>query len=402
MDLIKKSSFMPLVSESLFLLLLVYNKLKKNYNKSFNSFHLLTSTIGSLIFFHLIYLVPFLSSNNFYFMIVLIILFFSYIIRIKRISDCLSLSKIFKSLKIKNKSEIIYKKFNYSFELLYFIIFIILSTSIITFCFYLKKIKIEKYTLLTLSIIILLFFCFKIWTSDLKKRFKKNYIIEIVLYLLLFSNLTVLESSPDQDNNNTIFYQYIFIFISEFLFIISLCVNCGLLKKVKITEEKLLISKKIKSDFYLFFNNELCFYTFTSYLNENESDSIVLIKLYIEINKYKIKIALKENIDDAKNIIDFYNNNKQNIKNSKIKDNIDKIIESRQEIINNGKYEDGIFDELFKIVSDYLNKEFESFKKTRDYEKLFSFLDLVYFLDENIFVESFYYDYSENEQLQSV
>lgn len=402
MDLIKKSSFIPLISESLFLLLLVYNILKKNYNISFNSFYLLISTIGSLIFFHLIYLVPLLSSNNFYFMIILIILFFSYIIRIKRILDFLSLSKIFKSLKIKNKSEIIYKKFNYSFELLYFITFIILSTSIIAFCFYLKEIKIEKYTLLTLSIIILFFFCFKIWTSDMKKRLKKNYIIEIIIYLLLFSNLSVLESSPDKDNNNNTLYQYIFIFISEFLFIISLSVNCGVLKKVKITEEKLLISKKIKSDFYLFFNNELCFYTFTSYLNENESDSIVLIKLYIDINKYKIRIALKENIDDAKNIIDFYNNNKQNIKNSKLKDNIDKIIESRHEMINNGKYEDGIFDELFKIVNNYLNKEFESFKNTRDYEKLFSFLDLVYFLDEYIFVENFYYDYSENEQLQSV
>jgi hypothetical protein len=284
-----------------------------------------------------------------------------------------------------------YSKFYYSSELLYVIIFIILSISSILLCFYLQEAKIEKYALLISSLIVLLFFCFKICASDIKKTIKKKYIIEIMLYILLFSNLIFLEQK---------LYQNIFIFINETVFIVSLSINCRILTK-KISKETYLINKKTKSDFYTFFNNELCFYSFTSYLNKKDSDLMILVKIYLEINKYKMKFALNEDLEDKTKIIKLYNNNRQNIKNRKRKEKIDKMIESTNEMINKGMSEKDAYDEIFTFIFDILNKEFSIFKKTRDYKKLFSFLDLVYFLDEYIFIESLYYDCYENEKLQS-
>ena len=170
----------------------------------------------------------------------------------------------------------------------------------------------------------------------------------------------------------------------------------------KISRETYLINKKTKSDFYTFFNNELCFYSFTSYLNKKDSDLMILVKIYLEINKYKMKFALNEDLEDKTKIIKLYNNNRQNIINKKRKEKIDKMIESTNEIINNGISEKDTYDEIFTFIFDILNKEFSIFKKTRDYKKLFSFLDLVYFLDEYIFIESLYYDCYENEKLQSI
>jgi hypothetical protein len=349
----------------------------------------------SLIFFNLISFIPYLHYNKCYLRIISLVFFFSYINRIKRIIDCVSLSKILKSPKIKNKSKILYEKSYYSFETFYFIQFIILSITIPLLFYFLEKEKLEKYILCALSIIIFIYFCFKIYKSDMKNTCKKNYIIEIILSSLLFSNFIFLDI---KSINNL--YQYIILFIFEILFIIFIYINCN--SREKISEDKFLISKKLKSDFYLFFNNELCFYAFNSYLNKNESDLKIYMKLYIDINKYKIKTILNENSNNIKNIIDYYDNNEKNIKNSKIKEKIKNNIESARKMINDNKNEINIFDELFMIIYNILTKKFESFKKSRDYQKLFYLLDLIFFLDEYIFVKAFYFDYIDNEELEFV
>ena len=40
--------------------------------------------------------------------------------------------------------------------------------------------------------------------------------------------------------------------------------------------------------------------------------------------------------------------------------------------------------------------------KTREYKKLCTFLDLIFYLDEFIFTKSFYTEYFENEQLDII
>lgn len=388
--------YISLISESLIIISLFFSKLKKNYKISFNSFYLSIFNISSLILFHLIILLPFLSSEIFYSLIALVIFIFSYMLRIKRLLDCISLSKIIKSLKIKNKSKILYEKSNYSNETIYFLIFIILTISSLSLFYYLKQTIIEKYIILVSSLIILLFFCFKICISDILNKFKKNYIFEIIFSSLLYISFSLL-FEPNLGSYTTL-YISLANFIIEILYLMCLCLNCGIFYAKKILAKDFVVNEKLKKNFYLFFNNELCLYVFNLYLDENESNSKIYMKLYIDINKYNMKFNLDGNTDDAKNIINFFDTNKELINNTKLNEKFVNI----NGLINENKFEKNMFDEILTILNNYLNKKFESFKKTKEYNKLFSLLDLIYFLDEYIFVESFYFDYYNNEQLQSI
>ena len=388
--------YISLISESLIIISLFFSKLKKNYKISFNSFYLSIFNISSLILFHLIILLPFLSSEIFYSLIALVIFIFSYILRIKRLLDCISLSKIIKSLKIKNKSKILYEKSNYSNETIYFLLFIILTISSLSLFYYLKQTIIEKYIILVSSLIILLFFCFKICISDILNKFKKNYIFEIIFSSLLYISFSLL-FEPNLGSYTTL-YISLANFIIEILYLMCLCLNCGIFYAKKILAKDFVVNEKLKKNFYLFFNNELCLYVFNLYLDENESNSKIYMKLYIDINKYNMKFNLDGNTDDAKNIINFFDTNKELINNTKLNEKFVNI----NGLINENKFEKNMFDEILTILNNYLNKKFESFKKTKEYNKLFSLLDLIYFLDEYIFVESFYFDYYNNEQLQSI
>ena len=395
MDNYKYLYIISLISELLLILLVSFYKIKQYFNISFNSFYLFIFCIFSRIFYHLLSFNEILSTNKFYIWILPIIFIFSYITRIKRLEDCISLSKILKSPKIKNKSKILFNKYYYASEHIYLIIFFILTSSIILLFYYLQLKNIEKYILFFLSYIILSFFGFKILISDMRKKLKRNYISEIILFLLLISNLIYFELSPEEEVESSV-YHYILVFIFEILFIISIAFNFGIFSKPTIPEDKFLLNKKLKSDFNLFFNNELCFYAFNSYLNKNETDSNILMKLYLDINKYKMKLILNENNNDINNLIEYFNNNKQFIKNSKLKEKLENHFETIKEKIDENKYESILFDEIFTSLSEEMNKKFDSFKNSGEYEKLFSFLDLIYFLEEKIFVESFYFDYINN------
>ena len=161
-------------------------------------------------------------------------------------------------------------------------------------------------------------------------------------------------------------------------------------------------NNKLKNDFYLFFNNELCFHVFKSYLDKNKSDAIIILKLYIDINRYKIKYSLDGGSNDAISIINYYDSNKDLIKDLKLKEKINNIMEMKRQMMNDNKFENNMFDEILNIINNNLNDVFKVFKKKKEFEKLFSLLDLIHFLDEYIFVESFYFDYINNEELQNV
>ena len=396
MDITKIIFRISLMIKLFLLITIIYYKLRGLYKISFNSFYLLIFNISSLFLFHCIFLIPSLSSDqNLYIIIALIVFIFSYILRIIRIFDCLSLSKIIKSSKIEDKSKALYSKSYYSFESFYLTIFIISSLSIFMLFYHLKEIKEEKYVLFIISIIAFILFCIKISLSDIILKLKKNYLIEIISWIIYVSNILFISTYIK-------FYQLIFTFFIDFIFLIMLCINCGIFSKKKIYEKDFIANNKLKNDFYLFFNNELCFHVFKSYLDKNKSDAIIILKLYIDINRYKIKCSLDGGSNDAISIINYYDSNKDLIKDLKLKEKINNIMEMKRQMMNDNKFENNMFDEILNIINNNLNDVFKVFKKKKEFEKLFSLLDLIHFLDEYIFVESFYFDYINNEELQNV
>jgi hypothetical protein len=380
----------------LLLIAIIYYKLRGLYKVSFNSFYLLILNISSLFLFHCIFLIPSLyQDQNLYIIITLIVFICSYILRITRILDCLSLSKIIKSNKIEDKSKALYSKSYYSFESFYFTIFVISSLSVFMLFYHLKEIKEEKYVLFIISAIAFILFCFKISLSDMILKLKKNYLIEIISWIVYVSNIIFFST-------NLTLYQQFFTFFIDFIFLIMVCINCGIFSKKKIYQNDFIANNKLKNDFYLFFSNELCFHAFKSYLDKNKPDAIILMKLYIDINRYKMKCSLDGDANDAISIISYYDSNKDLIKDLKLKEKINNLMEMKRQMINDNKFENNMFDEILNLINNILNNIFKEFKKRKEFEKLFSLLDLIHFLDEFIFVESFYFDYINNEELQNV
>lgn len=396
MDITKIICFISLMMKLLFLFSIIYYKMIGLYKVSFNSFNLLVFNISSLFLFYCLFLIPSLTSaQNLYIIIALIVFIFSYILRITRILNCLSLSKIIKSNIIEDKSKALYSKSYYSFESFYLTIFIISSLSVFMLFYHLQEIKEEKYLLFIISIIAFILFFLKISLSDITLKLKKNYLIEIISWIIYVSNIIFIST-------NITLYQLIFSFFIDFIFLIMLIINCGIFSKKKIYENDFIANNKLKNDFYLFFNNELCFHAFKSYLDKNNSDAIILMKLYIDINRYKMKCSLDGDANDAISIINYYDSNKDLIKDLKLKEKLTNIMEMKRQINNDNKLKNNMFDEILNIINNILSDIFKEFKKRKEFEKLFSLLDLIYFLDEYIFIESFYFDYINNEELQNV
>jgi hypothetical protein len=378
----------PIIPQIFFLLALFYYKIKSYLSINFNSFYLLIINIFSLLLFHLSFEIILLNSNKLFKLIFPMIFFFSYIIRIKRILDFLSLSKVLKSnkLKAKEKSKILYQKSSYSFELSYLIQLVIFSTIIIYISYIYKLAMNIKYIIEILSLIIIIFLIYKISTSDIKRKFKKSYSIEIIISYLLFSNCVISDMSFSQE---ILFYKKIVLYLTEIFYIILLLINCKICSSSHIFKQNCLINKKLNSDFGLFLNNDLCFHSFNNFI-KRDSEAVILLKLYLDINSYTISSSLNQKTNEEQNIVTYINNNKQFINDKTLKELFDKIEDTNK------------FDNIYNIIYTNLNRKFEEFKRNREYKKLCAFLDLIFYLDEFIFTKSFYTEYFENEQLDII
>ena len=378
----------PIIPQIIFLLALFYYKIKSYLSINFNSFYLLIINIFSLLLFHLSFEIILLNSNKLFKLIFPMIFFFSYIIRIKRILDFLSLSKVLKSnkLKAKEKSKILYQKSSYSFELSYLIQLVIFSTIIIYISYIYKLAMNIKYIIEILSLIIIIFLIYKISTSDIKRKFKKSYSIEIIISYLLFSNCVISDMNFSQE---ILFYKKIVLYLTEIFYIILLLINCKICSSSHIFKQNCLINKKLNSDFGLFLNNDLCFHSFNNFI-KRDSEAVILLKLYLDINSYTISSSLNQKSNEEQNIVSYINNNKQFINDKTLKELFDKIEDTNK------------FDNIYNIIYTNLNRKFEEFKRNREYKKLCAFLDLIFYLDEFIFTKSFYTEYFENEQLDII
>ena len=91
-------------------------------------------------------------------------------------------------------------------------------------------------------------------------------------------------------------------------------------------------------------------------------------------------------------MINYIKNNKRSI----INDNLKEIFEN----IELKKNEENIWNEIYKIIYSDLNKKFDEYKKDSEFGKLSVLFDLIFYLDEFIFTNNFYFENYENEQLQ--
>ena len=389
MDVKKTLWIIPIIPQIFFIISVLKNKIKGNLSGYFNSFYLLIINILTLILFHSSFELNILNLRQIFKFSFLIALFFSYLIRIKRILNILSLSYLLteKNIKRKEKSKIIYEKAFISFEITYFIKIIFFSVLFILLYYFYKLNLTIIYIIIFISIFICLFLIVKIFKSEMKKRFKAMYSAEILIFFLLFINGFLLEVNLLKV---PILYQKFCFYLLEFLYIIILSINCRLFSFDNKFKKNCLLNKKLNSDFSLFLNNELFFLSFISFIkkSDNATELQILLKLYLDLNSYTINSSLDKNNENAENIIQFINNNIRYIKNKNLKEKLNK--------------EEKNLEEIHRIVYNLLNKKYEEYKKDNEYKKISDFLDLIFYIDEYIFSKQFYMEFYESEELEII
>jgi len=133
-----------------------------------------------------------------------------------------------------------------------------------------------------------------------------------------------------------------------------------------------IFNPKLVTDFYLFVSDEICYYSFSNFLNSSEIDKF-LLQLYIEIMKFKFKYTLEAEYNnvvyEAKKIYNkYFNNNSQtyNFLNKEILNNVRKSCE----MIDKGQCNYEMFDNLLVNVYSILKEKFYNFQKTDEYKIL--------------------------------
>ena len=218
------------------------------------------------------------------------------------------------------------------------------------------------------SIIIITILYNLIFLTSLKKKIKLILCFENLFYLLYFQliYLTNIFSSK-----STLFPHLVFYFF-EFFEIILLIILPLYINRKDTLLISTLFNPKLISDFYLFVSDEICYYSFSNYLNNSEIDKF-LLQLYIEIMKFKFKYSLEADYNnvvfEAKQIYNKYFGKDSNAKNFLNKDLLNNVRKSC-EMINKGQCNYEMFDGLLVNVYDILREKFYGFQKTDEYKIL--------------------------------
>ena len=234
-----------------------------------------------------------------------------------------------------------------------------------------EKISILKFNagiLFIKSFIILTLLYHVLFLSNAKKFIKVILSLENLLYLLYFQLIIFTNIFT---NNQTFFPQIIF-YLFEIIQIILLIIIPLYMNKSDTMLITTVLNPKLVSDFYLFVSDEICFYSFSNFLNSNEIDKF-LLQLYIEIMKFKFKYSLEAEYNnvvyEAKKIYNKYfgkDSKTYNYLNNDILNNVRKSCE----MIDKGQCNYEMFDSLLVNVYQILREKFYEFQKTEEYQIL--------------------------------
>ena len=207
-----------------------------------------------------------------------------------------------------------------------------------------------------------------IFLTKKKKNIKALLSFENLLYLLYFQLIFFTNIFT---NHQTLFPQLIFYLfeISQIMLLIIIPMYMNRADNMLITT---VFNPKLISDFYLFVSDEICFYSFSNFLNSSEIDKF-LLQLYIEIMKFKFKYSLEAEysnvVYEAKKIYNKYfgkESKTYNYLNNEILNNVRKSCE----MIDKGQCNYEMFDSLLVNVYEILRRKFYDFQKTEDYNIL--------------------------------
>ena len=386
------------------LLFLILSKKKKQCFIIFNSYYLLLSTLISSLVCNIILLYsddahmnknyPTIFIFAFYFSS--LTFFISYSLRIIKMIQSMNLV-ITLTNATKNRARIFYSKRYSLMDNLYFKFFAFISfVTFVILIIHLYR-NYEKYNFIpfyTHSIsqidikiirqwvwikffesFILVTIIFKlIAIPNIQKQIKIILCLQIIIYLahtqlLFFANMKF------KFSNNALYYM-------NFLFSMTQISLVIIYPSVKSKKENILITTlfnpRLVSDFYLFISDEICYYAFSNYLSNSETDKF-LLKLYIEIMKFKFKYTLEAQYNnvvyEAKKLYNKYFGESSR-ENKYLSEEILANVRKSCQMIDKGKCDYEMFDSILVSVYGTLCTKFSGFKITDEYKLLVNNLNM--------------------------
>ena len=243
--------------------------------------------------------------------------------------------------------------------------------------------KFNVWTIFFKSLIIITILYQILTFSNVKKNIKIILSLQNIFYLLFFQLIFFSNMFTNYKTTLSHIIFYFFEVIELFLVIIyTLFKNKN--DNMLITT---IFNPKLVSDFYLFVSDEICYYSFSNYLNNSDVDKF-LLQLYIEIMKFKFKYSLEAEYNnvvyEAKKIYNKYfgESSKENkYLNQEILNNVRKSCE----MIDKGQCNYEMFDSLLVNVFDILKEKFTNFQSTEEYKILVKNLNMNSFIQYKIF-----------------
>ena len=399
---------------------IIYKFLSKKKNHCFivfNSYKLLLIMMGSLLIMKIIIIYSdkeHINNMNYPKVIIFIFnlsssaFFLSFALRIiKIIQSILLCNSLIKTNR--KKASIFYSKRYSLMDNFYFKLFCFLS--IITFIFSFIKfynnwdnysfipflneipgqitpetISLLKYNVWIIffkSLIIITLLYHILTLSNIKKNIKIILSLQIFFYLLYFQLISFSNIFTKYKTTLPHIIYFFFEIIELFLVIIySLFINKN--DNMLITT---IFNPKLVSDFYLFVSDEICYYSFSNYLNNNDVDKF-LLNLYIEIMKFKFKYSLEAEYNnvvyEAKKIYNKYFGESSK-ENKYLSQEILNNVRKSCEMIDKGQCNYEMFDSLLVDVFEILKGKFTNFQSTEEYRTLVKNLNMNSYIQYKVF-----------------
>ena len=337
------------------------------------------------------------------------VIFISLIFRIKRILQCLNLTKIV-SMNIKNKAKIFYSRRFALDERFYckVITIIIMLIMLLVGFFYWKNggyIPVPYYFMnnftnvkneynISINLInkicvywtiiyfiqgfILITYIYKLMIANLIKIIQIEFILQNIFYILTFISSRYYYKNKINDFNNDfnntslsfITISFIYVFLNTYLPIAR-----AIIDKIKINYS---FNPKLVTNLYLFLSDEICYYSFSDFLKDSQIDSY-FINLYTKIMKYKYKYSLEANFfnvtKEAKSLYkNYFDTDSEN--NYINEDILKKIRNNCSKYISKDDCTYEMFDDALVSVYEYLKKRFIEFRKSDEYKLLVNNLNM--------------------------
>ena len=234
--------------------------------------------------------------------------------------------------------------------------------------------KFNEWIIFFKSFIIITLLYHVLTLTNVKRNIKIILSLQNMVYLLYFQLIFFANIYTEYKTTFPHIIFYFFEVIQIFIIVIYTLIN-NKNDKMLITT---IFNPKLVADFYLFVSDEICYYSFSNYLNNSEVDKFLLY-LYIEIMKFKFKYSLEAEYNnvvyEAKKIYNKYfgESSKANkYLNQEILNNVRKSCE----MIDKGQCSYEMFDGLLVNVFEMLKDKFDEFQSTEEYRLLVQNLNM--------------------------